>query len=77
MRGGGDYVFVEDFAKRYVRDLTARPKIRRPIKAIVACGNGTAGAFAPDIIAALGVEVVPLDVTLDHTFPRYNPNPRT
>ena len=39
-----------------------------------ACGNGTAGAFAPQVLEAIGCEVVPLDCELDHTFPNYNPN---
>ena len=72
---GGEYVFVEDFAGRYLRDLTTRPKFKRPMKVVAACGNGTAGAFAPQILEALGCEVVPLDVELDYNFPRYNPNP--
>ncbi len=73
--GGGGYRFVEDFPARYIADLTNRPKIRRKLKTVVACGNGTAGAFAPQIMAAIGCEVVPLDTDLDFTFPRYNPNP--
>jgi phosphomannomutase/phosphoglucomutase len=73
--GGGSYVFVEDFPARYIRDLTSRPKVTRRLKVVAACGNGTAGAFAPQILEALGVEVVPLDAELDHSFPRYNPNP--
>jgi phosphomannomutase / phosphoglucomutase len=72
---GGAYRFVPDFPKRYIADLTSRPKLKRKIKAVAACGNGTAGAFAPEILSALGCDVVPLDVTLDHRFPRYNPNP--
>jgi len=75
MRGGGSYRFVEGFADRYVADLTDRPKLKQPIKAVVACGNGTAGAFAPRVLQAIGAEVMPLDVELDHSFPRYNPNP--
>jgi phosphomannomutase/phosphoglucomutase len=43
-------------------------------KVVCACGNGTAGAFAPKVLAAVGCEVVPLDCGLDHTFPHYNPN---
>ncbi|MEM8837456.1 MAG: phosphomannomutase/phosphoglucomutase, partial [Pseudomonadota bacterium] len=73
--GGGSYEFVPDFAERYRRDLTNRPKLTRPIKVVAACGNGTAGAFAPQILRDLGAEVIPLDAELDHTFPRYNPNP--
>ena len=42
---------------------------------MAACGNGTAGAFAPQVLEAIGCEVVPLDCELDHTFPHYNPNP--
>ena len=73
--GGGSYVFVPDFFAHYFRDLTTRPKIGRKLKVVAACGNGTAGAFAPQVLEALGCEVVPLDVELDHTFPNYNPNP--
>lgn len=75
LKGGGEYVFVENFPERYIADLTNRPKFKRKLRAIVACGNGTAGAFAPRILQALGVEVIPLDCELDHTFPKYNPNP--
>ncbi|HYA73639.1 MAG TPA: phosphomannomutase/phosphoglucomutase [Roseiarcus sp.] len=72
---GGAYEFVADFPARYIADLTARPKWRRKLKVVAACGNGTAGAFAPQLLGALGCEVVPLDCDLDFTFPRYNPNP--
>ena len=75
LKGGGAYEFVANFPDVYFADLTNRPKFSHPIKAVVACGNGTAGAFAPRILEALGVEVVPLDVELDHSFPKYNPNP--
>ncbi|MFT0892875.1 phosphomannomutase/phosphoglucomutase [Pseudochelatococcus sp. G4_1912] len=74
-RAGGSYEFVEGFATRYINDLTNRPKLKRKLKVVAACGNGTAGAFAPQVLEAIGCEVVPLDTNLDHTFPRYNPNP--
>jgi phosphomannomutase / phosphoglucomutase len=74
-KGGGSYVYVDNFRDRYVADLTNRPKLQNKIKAVVACGNGTAGAFSPIVLEKIGVDVVPLDVELDHTFPRYNPNP--
>lgn len=75
LRGGGSYHFVENFPARYIADLTNRPKLKRRIKVVCACGNGTAGAFAPKVLEAIGCEVVPLDTELDHTFPKYNPNP--
>jgi phosphomannomutase/phosphoglucomutase len=72
---GGSYVFWHHMAERYVETLTDRPKLQRRLKVVAACGNGTAGAFAPRVLAAIGCEVIPLDCELDHTFPRYNPNP--
>lgn len=72
---GGKYVFVPDIGERYIQALTDRPKLKRRLRVVAACGNGTAGAFAPRVLEAVGCEVVPLDTTLDHTFPRYNPNP--
>src|ERR1700686_224514 len=74
MQAGGAYEFVENFPARYIADLTKRPKLKRRLKVVCACGNGTAGAFAPKVLAAIGCEVVPLDCELDYTFPRYNPN---
>src|SRR5215468_3841187 len=72
---GGSYVFVPDLADRYIRALTAGPKLARRLKVVAACGNGTAGAWAPRVLEAIGCEVVPLDCDLDFNFPRHNPNP--
>jgi phosphomannomutase / phosphoglucomutase len=75
LKGAGGYRFVTNFPARYVADLINRPKLGRRLKVVCACGNGTAGAFAPAVLEAIGCDVVPLDCTLDHSFPRYNPNP--
>ena len=72
---GGSYNYVPNFPQTYINDLTDRPKLKRKIRVIAACGNGTAGAFAPQILEKLGCEVIPMDVALDYNFPRYNPNP--
>jgi phosphomannomutase / phosphoglucomutase len=72
---GGRYVFVPDLAERYIRALTGRRRLERRLRVVAACGNGTAGAFAPRVLEAIGCEVIPLDCDLDYTFPRYNPNP--
>src|SRR6201993_2313985 len=71
---GGGHECVENFPARYIADLTKRPKLKRRLKVVCACGNGTAGAFAPQVLEKIGCEVVPLDCELDHTFPKYNPN---
>src|SRR3954464_10324806 len=74
-KAGGSYQFHENYPARYIADLTSRPKLKRKLKVVAACGNGTAGAFAPQVLEAIGCEVIPLDTELDHTFPKYNPNP--
>lgn len=72
---GGAYKYVEGLRERYIADLAKSGPINRKLKVIAACGNGTAGAYAPDALARLGVEVIPMDCELDHSFPKYNPNP--
>ena len=76
VRPGGSLTHVEGVAERYIADVGARVAIKRPLKVVCACGNGTAGAFAPDALRRMGVaEVIEMDCNLDWTFPRYNPNP--
>ncbi len=74
-RAGGRYVFVSDMAERYKAMLADRPKLSKKLKVVAACGNGTAGAFAEEVLSAVGCEVIPLNTELDHSFPNHNPNP--
>jgi len=75
IEGQGDQKKIDNFQQVYKDDLINKNKIKKKIKAVVACGNGTAGIFAPDILRGIGCEVVELDCNLDWTFPKYNPNP--
>ena len=75
IRGDGNEKKIENFQKIYIEDLVQKNKINQKITAVVACGNGTAGIFAPEILRGIGCEVVELDCNLDFTFPKYNPNP--
>jgi phosphomannomutase / phosphoglucomutase len=74
-RSGGAYIAVPDMRETYLAAVTKGHKLSRPIKVIAACGNGTAGAFAPEALRRIGAEVVGMDDVLDFTFPKYNPNP--
>jgi len=74
-KGKGSEKKIDDFHKIYKNDLINNNKIDKKIKAVVACGNGTAGVFAPDILEGIGCEVIKVDCNLDYTFPKYNPNP--
>ena len=75
VQGKGNKKEIKNFDKIYKEDLIKKNKIKKKIKAVVACGNGTAGIFAPDILRQIGCEVIELDCNLDWTFPKYNPNP--
>ncbi len=75
-RAGGKLTRVEGMAERFIADVSRRVSLTRPLKVIAACGNGTAGAFAPEALRRMGVAVVyEMDCELDWTFPKYNPNP--
>ncbi len=75
IKGEGKEKEIKGFQKIYKDNLINNNKINKNIKAVVACGNGTAGIFAPDILRGIGCEVIELDCKLDWTFPKYNPNP--
>ena len=75
LSGKGTEKKIENFQQVYKDDLIKDNKINKKLKAVVACGNGTAGIFAPDILRGIGCEVIELDCNLDWTFPKYNPNP--
>ncbi|MBL8544061.1 MAG: phosphomannomutase/phosphoglucomutase, partial [Hyphomonadaceae bacterium] len=74
-RAGGAYKRIEGMRERHIADVASRVKLTRPLKVIAACGNGTAGAFAPEALRRMGAEVIDLHTRLDWTFPNYNANP--
>lgn len=74
-RGGGGYARVPDMRERYLDAVTKGHTLSRPIRVVAACGNGTAGFFAPEALRRIGADVVPMDDELDFEFPKYNPNP--
>ena len=74
VEGKGSYKKIDGFKEIYIQHLS-KEKIKNKIKVVVACGNGTAGIFAPTIIRNIGCDVIELDCNLDYNFPKYNPNP--
>ena len=73
-KGEGKFEEVKEFNRVYIEELS-KTKLKKKSKVVAACGNGTAGIFAPKILRGIGCEVIELDCNLDYTFPRYNPNP--
>ena len=74
IKGKGSYKEIKGFKDIYINNLI-KGKIKKKLKIVVACGNGTAGIFAPKVLKEIGCEVVELDCNLDYNFPKYNPNP--
>ncbi len=72
--GAGGYR-TEDIAPAYLARITGDVKLARPMKIAVDCGNGVAGAFAPELFARLGCDVVPLYCDVDGHFPNHHPDP--
>lgn len=74
-REGGTHARIEGIREKYIKAVVGDTKLTRKLKVVAACGNGTAGAFAGDVLRAIGAEVIEMDCNLDMTFPKYNPNP--
>jgi phosphomannomutase/phosphoglucomutase len=62
---------IEEYIKRVVGDI----KLERQMKLVIDCGNGVAGATAPQLFRALGCEVIDLFSEVDGTFPNHHPDP--
>ncbi|MDR3213829.1 MAG: phosphomannomutase/phosphoglucomutase [Azoarcus sp.] len=62
---------VDDYLARIVGDV----KLARPMKIVIDCGNGVAGAVAPTLFRRLGCEVTELFCEVDGHFPNHHPDP--
>jgi phosphomannomutase len=74
LKSGGSVKQVDvtaDYQSRIVSDI----RLHRPMKIVVDCGNGIAGATAPSIFRAIGCEVIELFSEVDGNFPNHHPDP--
>ena len=71
----GGSVRTVDVLPAYAQRITGDVKLARPMKIVVDCGNGIAGASAPAIFRALGCEVIELFSEVDGNFPNHHPDP--
>ena len=74
LHGHGGYRTV-DIGPAYLDRIVADVKVARPLKIVVDCGNGVAGAFAPTLYTRMGCTVVPLFCDVDGHFPNHHPGP--
>ena len=74
-RADGGRVRLINVQAAYQARIVGDIKLSRPMKIVVDCGNGVAGASAPAIFRALGCEVVELFSEVDGNFPNHHPDP--
>jgi len=72
--GAGSYR-EHNIVETYLTRITSDIKLARPMKIVVDCGNGVAGAFAPTLYRRLGCSVTELFCEVDGTFPNHHPDP--
>jgi phosphomannomutase/phosphoglucomutase len=74
-RGGQGKLRTVDVLPDYVERIASDVQAERRLKVVVDCGNGIAGAVAPQVLEGIGCDVVPLYCDVDGTFPNHHPDP--
>ncbi len=74
VNGAGGYR-THDIREAYLSRIIGDIKVARKIKIAVDCGNGVAGAFAPELYRRLGCDVQALFCEVDSRFPNHHPDP--
>lgn len=74
VHGEGGYR-KHDISETYLRRIIGDVRLTRPMKIVIDCGNGVAGAYAPPLYRGLGCEVIELFCDVDGTFPNHHPDP--
>jgi len=64
-----------DVVPAYVEKIVGDVKLSRPMKIVMDCGNGVAGAVAPELFKRLGCELIELFCEVDGNFPNHHPDP--
>ncbi len=73
-KGAGELTEI-DISNEYMDAILDDVVVAQPLKVVIDCGNGIASDFAPEILANLGCDVVPLYCEVDGTFPNHPPDP--
>jgi phosphomannomutase/phosphoglucomutase len=72
---GAGHFGTRDIREDYLGRIASDVKLTRPLHVIVDCGNGVAGATAPELYRRLGCKVTELYCEVDGTFPNHHPDP--
>ncbi len=74
-RSGNGSAESLDIAPKYLERVRDDIVLARPMKIVVDCGNGVAGAIAPQLLSGIGCQVIPLFCDVDGHFPNHHPDP--
>ncbi|MEO5694227.1 MAG: phosphomannomutase/phosphoglucomutase [Usitatibacter sp.] len=68
-------ITTADVKEDYLQRITSDVKLARPMTIAVDCGNGSPGAFAPELFRRMGCKVIELFCEVDGNFPNHHPDP--
>ena len=63
-----------DIKDEYITEVKSSFDFKK-LKVVVDCGNGAAGIIAPDLLRAVGCEVIEIFCDVDGNFPNHHPDP--
>ena len=75
LASGAGQVQRIDVRQAYTDRIAGDIQLERKLKVVVDAGNGIAGAWAPEVLGAIGCEVEPLFCEVDGKFPNHHPDP--
>jgi phosphomannomutase / phosphoglucomutase len=75
LRQGAGSARSVDIAAAYLDRIVGDLHLARPMKIAIDCGNGVAGAYAPELFRRLGCDVTGLYCDVDGHFPNHHPDP--
>jgi phosphomannomutase / phosphoglucomutase len=75
LREGAGSARSVDIAAAYLDRIVGDLHLARPMKIAIDCGNGVAGAYAPELFRRLGCDVTGLYCDVDGHFPNHHPDP--
>ena len=75
LSSGSGSIGQVDVRRAYLERIVSDVKLSRPMKIVVDCGNGVAGAIAPELFRRMGCELVELFCEVDGNFPNHHPDP--
>lgn len=74
-KGNGRVSQRNDTQEIYINEIAERIRLKKPIKIVLDCGNGTASFFAPKLLKKIGCKVIEQCCESDPEFPNHLPDP--